>query len=219
MNEKKSPLTALGDTAGQGLKIIVLSLTLVFLFLIPNLAGIGFAIAALVKVEITKWVIVFFVLVILTAALSCVIAFFFTYEYFLVDTIRIIYAYLVPVFRLICGSLAKRIAEGNSGIVKKGYDWSESIADSFQQTYSRKVPRLIRIAIRFILEQIPFADIMYHISIDAKTTDTEALGADIYTQFDAYLHTRFFDENTMKWILWLLPLNIALHVLFIWLMY
>ncbi|MDR1931215.1 MAG: hypothetical protein LBQ57_00180 [Spirochaetales bacterium] len=217
-DEKKSPLTALGDTAGQGLKIAALVLALVFLFLIPNLVCIGFGIAALIKVGITTRIIVFFVLIILAAAGACLTAFFFTYEYFLVDTLRIIYAYLVPVFRLICAALAKRIAAGNTGIIKKGYDWSESIADSFQKTYNRRTPRLIRIAIRFILEQIPFADIMYHVSIDASATDTEALGASIYTQFDAYLHTRFFDENTMKWVLWFLPLNIALQILLIWLM-
>jgi hypothetical protein len=216
---KKTPLSVLSDTAGQGLKIVILILTLVFLFLIPGITGIGFGIAALIKVEITKWVIVFFVLLILAAAASCVAAFYFTYEYFMIDTIRIIYDYLIPVFKLLCGTLAKRIAEGNTGVIKKGYDWSENIADSFQKTYNSKVPKLIRIAIRFILEQIPFADIMYHVSIDANTTDTEALGRDIYTQFDAYLHKRFFDEYTMKWLLWFLPLSAGLQILFIWLMY
>jgi hypothetical protein len=218
-NETKTPWTALTDTAGQGLKIAILILTLVFLFLIPNLTGIGFGIATLFQVTLTRWIIVFFVLLILTAAGACAAAFFFTYEYFLIDTIRVVYAYLVPVFRALCMIIAKRIAEGNTGIIKKGYDWSENIADSFQSAYSRKVPRLIRTAIRFILEQIPFADIMYHISIDTKTRNTETLGNSIYTQFDAYLHTRFFDENSMKWILWFLPVNIALAVLLIWLMH
>jgi hypothetical protein len=217
-NKKKSALSIPGDTAGQGLKIAVLVLALAFLFLVPNLVCIGFGIAALFQVAVTKWIIVFFVLVILAAVAACAAAFFFTYEYFLIDTIRIVYAYLVPVFRLLCGSIAKRIAEGNTGIIKKGYDWSENIADSFQRIYNSKTPRLLRAAIRFILEQFPFADIMYHISIDANTTDTEKLGADIYTQFDAYLHTRFFDENSMKWVFWFLPINIGLQILLIWLM-
>ncbi|MDR1624983.1 MAG: hypothetical protein LBT33_00455 [Spirochaetia bacterium] len=217
-NEKKSPLSVLTDTAGQGLKIVFLILALVFLFLIPNLVCIGFGVAALFQTAITKWVIVFFVLLVLAAAVACLIAFLFTYEYFLVDTIRIVYAHLVPVFRALCRTIAKRIAEGNTGIIKKGYDWSEHIADSFQAVYNRKIPRILRAAIRFILEQIPFADIMYHISIDTKTQDTEALGNSIYTQFDGYLHTKFFDENSMKWVLWFLPLNMGLDIFLIWLM-
>ncbi|MDR1317491.1 MAG: hypothetical protein LBK13_11535 [Spirochaetales bacterium] len=218
-NQAKSPLSALTDTAGQGLKIVILALVLIFLFLIPNLVCIGFGVAALFQVTITRWVIVFFVLLILAAAGACAAAFFFTYEYFLIDTIRVIYAYLVPVFRSLCATIAKRITEGNTGIIKKGYDWSENITDSFQNAYNRKVPRLIRTAIRFILEQFPFADIMYHVSIDTKTQDTEALGNSIYTQFDAYLHTRFFNENSMKWILWFLPINIGIQILLIWLMH
>jgi hypothetical protein len=217
-NEKKSALSVLSDTAGQGLKIVLLILALVFLFLIPNLVCIGFGIAALFQAGITKWVIVFFVLLVLTAAGACVIAFFFTYEYFLIDTIRIVYAYLVPIFRALCITIAKRIAEGNTGIIKKGYDWSENIADSFQAVYNSKTPRILRAAIRFILEQIPFADIMYHISIDTRTPDTQALGNSIYTQFDGYLHTKFFDENSMKWVLWFFPLNTGLGILLNWLM-
>ncbi|MDR1625668.1 MAG: hypothetical protein LBT33_03930 [Spirochaetia bacterium] len=217
-NEKKSALSVLTDTAGQGLKIVLLALALVFLFLIPNLVCIGFGVAALFQVAITSWVIVFFVLLVLAAAGACAVAFFFTYEYFLIDTIRIVYAYLVPVFRVLCRTIAKRIAEGNTGIIKKGYDWSENIADSFRIAYNSKTPRLLRVAIRFVLEQIPFADIMYHISIDTKTQDTEALGDSIHTQFDRYLHTRFFNENSMKWVLWFLPLDMGLEILLLWLM-
>jgi len=213
----KTALSVLTDTAGQGLKIVVLVLVLVFLFLIPNLVCLGFGIASLFQVTITRWVIVFFVLLLLVAAAACLIAFFFTYEYFLIDTFKVVYAYLVPVFRFLCGLMARRIAEGKTGFVKKGYDWSESIAESFSAAYNRKVPRLIRAVIRFALEQFPFADIMYHISIDSRQ-DTEKLGKEIYAQFDAYLHKRFFNPNTMKWVLWFLPLNIALHILLLWLM-
>jgi hypothetical protein len=218
-NEKKSALSVISDTAGQGLKIVLLALALVFLFLVPNLAGLGFGITALFQVGLTTWVIVFFVLLVLAAAGSCILAFFFTYEYFLVDTIRIACAYLAPVFRVLCAGLAKRIAEGGTGAIKKGYDWSENIAASFQTVYNSKAPRLLRRAIRFILGQFPFADIMYHVSIDAKTRDTEALGNSIYAQFDAYLRTRFFEENSMKWVLWFLPLDIGLDILLIWLMH
>ena len=214
----KTPLAALTDTAGQGLKIVVLVLMLVFLFLIPNLAGLGFGIAALFQTAITGRVIVFFVLLVLLAAAACAIAVYFTYDYFLIDTFRIVYAYLIPVFRYLCALMAKRIAEGNTGFVKKGYDWSESIAESFSATYNRKVPRIIRAVIRFVLEQFPFADIMYHISIDARTPEAEKLARDIYAQFDAYLHKRFFNKNSMMWVLWFLPLNIGFHILLMWLM-
>ncbi|MCL1818239.1 MAG: hypothetical protein FWG35_04855 [Spirochaetaceae bacterium] len=217
-NAQKTPLAVLTDTAGQGLKIVVLVLALVFLFLIPNLVCLGFGIASLFQVTITKWVIVFFVLLVLLAVAACLIAFYFTYEFFLIDTFRVVYAYLVPVFRFLCRRMAQRIAEGNTGFVKKGYDWSESIAESFAAAYNRKVPRIIRAVIRFALEQFPFADIMYHISIDTGTPDTEKLGEDIYAQFDAYLHKRFFNVNSMKWVLWFLPLNIGLHILLMWLM-
>jgi hypothetical protein len=217
-NEKKSALSVLTDTAGQGLKIAALLLVFVAGFLIPNLVCAGFGIAALVQVSVTKWVIVAFVILVLVAAAACVIAFFFTYEYFLVDTLRIVYAYLTPVFRILCARIAAGIVEGNTGVIKKGYDWSENIASSFQTVYNSKVPGLLRRAIRFILEQIPFADIMYHISIDTKTADTEALSNSIYSQFDAYLHSHFFDENSMKWVLWFAPLNIGLNILLIWLM-
>lgn len=210
--------SVLADTAGQSVKIAGLVLALVFLFFIPNLVAIGFGIGTLVRVTVTARVVVFFVLLLVLAAGASIAAVFLAHEYFLIDTFRVAYAHLVPVFRSLCNSIAKRIAEGNTGFIKKGYDWSETIAESFEAAYSRKVPRLIRSVIRFVLEQIPFADIMYHISIDAHTGDTEKLGADIYTQFDAYLHKRFFNENSMKWIFWLLPLNAGLAVLLIWLM-
>ena len=215
---QKTPLSVLTDTAGQGLKIVVLVLMLVFLFLIPNLVLLGFGIATFFQVTITKWVIIFFLALLLLAAAACAIAFFFTYQYFIIDTFRVVYTHLIPVFRLLCALMAKRIAEGNTGFIKKGYDWSENIAESFTAAYNRKVPRLIRAVIRFVLEQFPFADIGYHMSIDAQTQDTEKLAQDIYTQFDAYLHKRFFNANTMKWVLWFLPLNMGLDFLLLRLM-
>jgi hypothetical protein len=217
-NEKKTVLTALSDTAGQGLKIIALVAAWAFLFLIPNLTCIGFGVAGFFKVEFTRYVLLYFGLILLASAAGAGVAALFMYEYFLIDTIRILYAYLTPLFKILCKKIAGRISEGNKGVLKKGYDWSESVADSFQEAYNQKVPRLIRAAIKFILSQIAFADIMYHISIDARTEDKEALGASIYTQLDSYIHTKFFEENTMKWTLWFLPLNIGLNVLFIFLM-
>jgi hypothetical protein len=217
--KKKTPLGAVFDTAGQGLKAVKLALILIALFLLPNLTCIGFGIAGLIKVEITRRVILWFALIILTAAAACAVALYFTYDYFLIDSVRIIYSYLTPLFRMLCGLTAKGIAEGNTGIIKKGYDWSENIADGFKKTYNRVAPRFIRAGIRFILSLIPFADIMYHVSIDTNTRDTEALGASIYTQLDGYITTRIFEENTMKWILWFLPLNLALQGLLLYLIY
>jgi hypothetical protein len=218
-DKKKTPRTAIFDTAGQGIKAVFLCVVFIALFFLPNLACTGFAIAGLIKVEITRWVILYFALIILAAAAACVVALYFTYDYFLIDSIRIIYSYLTPLFRMLCGVIAKHIAGGNTGIIKKGYDWSENIAEGFQKTYNRAVPRLVRAGIRFILSLIPFADIMYHLSIDTKTTDTGALGTSIYTQLDAYITTRIFEENTMKWILWFLPLNFGLQGLLMYLLY
>jgi hypothetical protein len=216
---KKTPRTAVFDTAGQGIKAVLLFVVFTALFFLPNLACIGFAIAGLIKVEITRWVILYFALIILIAVAACAGALNFIYDYFLIDSIRIIYSYLTPLFRILCGVLAKGIAEGNTGIIKKGYDWSENIAENFQKTYNRAVPRLVRAGIRFILSLIPFGDIMYHLSIDTKTTDTEALGGSIYTQLDAYITTRIFEENTMKWLLWFLPLNFGLQGLLMYLLH
>jgi hypothetical protein len=216
-SEKKDVFTVLTDTLGQGLKAFRLILIFIFLFLLPSIASIVFGVVSLFQVELTRYVFLFFGLGLLAALAFCAVGGFFLYEYFLIDTIRIVYAYLTPLFRLLCRKTAGRIAEGNTGILKKGYDWSENIADCFQEAYNRKVPRLIRAGVRFILSQIPFADIMYHVSIDTNTRDTEALGNSIYTQLDTYITKRFFEENTLKWLLWFLPVGCGLEVLFLYL--
>ena len=153
MSEEKNPViktvarsvvSVTLDTAGQGFKAIKLSLLFIFIFLIPNLVFIGIGIAGLIKADITGYIILYFVLILLFAVIACVVAAFLTYEYLIIDTIRIVYAYLIPVFKSLCRIIAGQIKDGKKGFIKKGYDWSEHITDCFQKTYNSKIPQIGR---------------------------------------------------------------------------
>ncbi|MDR2897354.1 MAG: hypothetical protein LBU99_00970 [Spirochaetaceae bacterium] len=206
------PLAVVTAVAGQGLKTVGCIILMVILFLLPNS---GFIIAGIVDLIRSGFGIyngLFAFLIAVLGAGICILAGYLTYIYLLINTIQKVYSFLEPQFRAICGGIASKITDGASGTVKKGYDWAADAAGSISASYTKKIPFLVRKAVRFILEQIPFADIIYHVSIDTGTGDEQALGNSLYTQVDAYVTEKFFEENnSLKWIFWLLPLNIAVQ--------
>ncbi|QQO08463.1 hypothetical protein [Breznakiella homolactica] len=202
------------DAAKQGSRAVKYTLLMGLFFLLPNTGALAAGLVGFFSAGITGLKGLYLFLIILAGAASCVAAAYCTYRFLIIDTIRISYGYLTPLFRKLCGGIAEKIAAGSESPIKKGYDWAETIADSFQEAYNSRIPWLIRKGVQFILEQIPFGDIMYHVSVDTSG-EAPQVGESLYTQTDAYIKKRFFAGNSMNWVLWLLPANTILQFIFL----
>lgn len=82
------------------------------------------------------------------------------------------------------------------------------------EVYGKQLPRYITKSIQFILKRIPISDFLFRMQNDLRNNeiDNKAKGKTLYSQLDDYIQTTFFKQNSMIWMVWVLPLNVVIQI-------
>ena len=148
--------------------------------------------------------------------ISIVLALYSTYRYLLIDTLHVAYKYLTPLFKRICLKVIDMVISGTNRLTgKHDIEKMLNIGSLMFEVYGNESPVYLQKSVMFILKRIPFSDFLLKIQDDLKSgkKDGEELSKMLYSQLDSYIINTFFRNNSMKWLAWLLPLNIIIQII------
>lgn len=146
------------------------------------------------------------------------LALYITYKYLLVDTLNIAYKYLTPLFKKVSVKIIDKVVSGGNRLTgKRDIEKMLNVGSLMIEVYGKQLPNYVRKSVIFILNRIPFSDFLFNMQDDLKSgrKDNKALSEMLYSQLDEYIINTFFNGNSMKWMLWFLPLNLIVQVLFL----
>lgn len=201
----------------HGVKGVKRFFTVLILFMIANTYMLFYAIKTAINSSSGFGSMFTIFLVFLIGIGFTIYAGYRTYQYVVIDTIRVIYENVAPLFQkiseLIIGSVEglfsgeKNIKESN---VKKALNFSKMIHDKYQN-----IPGFLRKGIIMILSKIPFVGMLVDLQEEISSGNNASASAKLYTKMDGFISGTIFGNNNTKWVFWLLPLNILILYLFI----
>lgn len=147
---------------------------------------------------------------------STIFALFSTYKYILIDTLGITYKYLTSLFKRICVKIIDKVISGGNRLTgKRDIEKTLNVGSLMIEIYGKQLPNYVKKSVIFILNRIPFSDFLFNMQNDLKSEkkDSKELSEILYIQLDSYINNAFFKKNSMRWMLWLLPLNIIIQTI------
>lgn len=214
-----SPLSLLKEGGRLGITGVKRFFTVLFLFAISNTILFFYSIIRLFSTgfEFSKVGYVFVVLI-----LGLIVTFYAayrTYHYVIIDTIRVIYENVSPLFRKIADLIIDRAANLLQGKRKaniseqqlmKVLDFKSMVNSKFQI-----VPNFIRKGIILILKKIPFIGMVIELEEEIQQGNKAEAGAKLHDKMDNFISDYVFGMNNTKWVWWLLPVNIIVLAILI----
>lgn len=156
--------------------------------------------------------------VLLIGLLSTFLALYITYKYLLIDTLSIAYKYLTPLFKKVSVKIIDKVISGGNKLTgKRDIEKMLNVGSLMIEVYGKQLPSYVRKSVTFILNRVPFSDFLFNMQDDLRSgrKDSKTLSEMLYSQLDEYIVNTFFNGNSMKWMLWFLPLNLIIQVLFL----
>lgn len=207
------------DTGKQSLKSAKWFVLIIILFVFSNILFLIISLTKYYGVDKTTMNTVYLVLSILIGVGITFVAFSNTYKYLLIDTLHIVYKYLKPFFRKLSIKIIEKVSsKAENFSSNKNIQKSFNIGNILLEVYGKKVPGIIQKAILFLIKQIPFSDFIFNMKDELAQKndgDDKRLSEILYQQIDQYIRQTVFLGNNMKWIMWLLPTNIVLQIILI----
>jgi len=205
----KGKLGAKGTAAA--ITIAIGAVTLNMLFFIAALLGAAFA-------EDGKgWLSV--VLVLLTGIIISFICVRKGYGYVFIKGAEILYGALATLMKQICTFIIDKTAEElhkqkKGDLFLKGSNGLYRVLDG----KLTQLPTIAKKILWFMLKRVPFVKF-----IDGEVTSVILAGQKekaatlLYTRTDSYIKKNIFEANNLQWLWWMIPLNILLQALFVYL--
>ncbi len=140
-----------------------------------------------------------------------------TYQYVLIDTLRVIYENLSSFFQKVSESVIDKVEDKFKGKVDltdnqltKAMDFGKMV-----NTKYRRTPKFLRRSIVMVLNKIPFVGMLLDVKDDIAQGNKVQASAKLYNKMDGFISNTIFGSNNTRWVWWLLPLNIIGMVIFI----
>ena len=200
-----------------GVKGVKRFFTILFLFAFSNTILFLYAVVRLFSTDF-QFVKVFYILLVLLIGLALTIyASYRTYQYVIIDTIRVVYENLSSFFHKISELIIDRVEGLFQGKVDltnnqltKALDFGKLVNSKFQRT-----PKFLRKGIILILNKIPFVGMLMDLKEEIMKGNKIEASAKLYHKMDGFISDSIFSNNNTRWVWWLLPLNILVSFLFI----
>lgn len=191
--------------------------TVLFLFAFSNTLLFFYAVSRLFSADF-EFVKILFVLLVLIIGLGITIySAYRTYQYVIIDTMRVIYENLSSFFHKISQLIidkAENLFQGKVDLtdnqLTKALDFSKMVNSKYQKT-----PKFLRKGIIFILNKIPFVGILIDLKEDILRGNKIEASTKLYNKIDGFISDSIFGSNNTKWVWWLLPLNIIILIVLI----
>lgn len=198
-----------------------------FLFLIVNFVLVLIAAYKFLWIKYTHDNIPPMLFVVALGVACLCYAFYRSYKNVILDVVQMVYRNASPLFHVICGQIVSHAVEflngRTSGVTEQLARLDEDgkkleqiinvqkiIADKYG-----KAPKLIRRSIEFVLRRIPVAGILIDMKdvIASDGSNQEKATMLLHQKIDKYVEESIFSQNNLRWVFWLLPLNIAIGIL------
>lgn len=210
--DKSNPWPLIREGGKLGVNGVKRFFTIVFLFSITNTLLFFYAIAQLVSNGFALGKVFFLLLVLLVGVGFTIYAAYRTYEYVVIDTMRVIYENLTSFFQKICltivekaASLIKSKTNLTDDQLTKALDFGKMVNEKYKKT-----PKFLRKGAILLLKRIPLVSML--IALKNAITSENKLEASqkLYNKIDGFISDNILGNNHTRWVCWLLPLNIVI---------
>lgn len=206
-------------TGKYGVKGVKYFALVIILFGLGNLVTFLYSLYRFIGVEKGTSEIMIFAGIFVVGIIFTVLACYLTYKYLMLDGIHLVYKQMEPLVRKICSVVMNKL--GTKAVDKESETKMDKVfntQDLIEDIYGTKVPRPVRWGIAFVIDQIPFVSLLSEVKNARKNETTEEASEYFYQKVDHYIVSMIFETNTMKWIYWLLPLNMIIQYVLIYFM-
>ena len=213
--QEKGLLNNIKESGKFGINAIFSTLTTVLLFSIVNIAIFIYAIYNGFDNHKTLFIFI----VALIGFLFTFIAGYKMYRYILINAFSSIYKHIAPFFQKISAFVVDKsedLLNGKTNLKNKKNSKSIDVKKMLNDKYT-KVPGFIKFGMTFIINSIPFVEMLGDLKEEMDDDNKEIASQKLFGKMDDFIHKSVFDNNSKKWIYWLLPLNIVVQLIFIYL--
>ncbi|NHN25996.1 hypothetical protein FIA58_009950 [Flavobacterium jejuense] len=192
-------------------------LTVLFLFALSNTILFFYAISRLLSTDFEFTKIVIILLVLLIGLGITIYSAYRTYQYVIIDTMRVIYENLSSFFQKISELIIDKVENLFQGKVnltdnqlKNALDFGKMVNSKYQKT-----PKFLRKGIILILNKIPFVGMLIDLKEDISKNNKLEASTKLYNKMDRFISDSIFGNNNTRWVWWLLPFNIIILLVLI----
>lgn len=206
-----SPMRLLSEGASMGVKGMGRLALIVSLFGAVNIVLLIYSLFSLFSDGFESRDLLYLLLLVGVAVGCTAWAGYKAYTYVIINGLAAIYRTQGPLFRRICSIVvdkAEPILKSGTAVGNESLQNMVNVADLLQEKYHR-APKLLQRGIRFLLNRIPFSGMLMEIRETIVSGDREKAADLLYVKADAFITENIFAANTTRFVVWLLPLNIA----------
>ncbi|MDR2426780.1 MAG: hypothetical protein LBD46_06365 [Endomicrobium sp.] len=140
------------------------------------------------------------------------LAIFFIHKYILITVMQSGYKHITPFFKTISAFMAEQYTTDEK--------FQEKINNTldFRDIYDKNATWIIRKALGFFVDHLPFVDFIKNLSPAVNGKDAQAVSESIYSQMDDYIVNKLFSNNNMKVFFILYPINIVVNIVLLYLL-
>lgn len=202
----------LKDVAKQGFKAIMAYSTSIILFGITNITIFIFWLYK--SNNILNEYFIKMIICLIFGILFTFLAISFTNKFILLDTIRVAYKHLESFFERLCTKIIDIVVNNGNNITGKDIHSFLNIKSLMIQSYGEKMPKILQKALFFLINKIPFSDFLIKMHENFKQIkDQRKLSYILYSYLNNYIQNDLLGNVSMKWIFWLYPLNVTIHII------
>ncbi|MCB9245855.1 MAG: hypothetical protein H6606_05440 [Flavobacteriales bacterium] len=211
------PRRLLKEGRKQGVHGVKRFFSVLFLFGITNTLLLFYSIIRLISLPFEFNKLLFVLLILIIGLGFTFISAYRTYQYVVLDTMRVIYGNLSSFFYRISELLidkAENVFKGKADLtdsqITKVLDLGNLLNARFQ-----RMPRFMREGITMILDRIPFVGMLMDLKEDVLNGNKSEASAKLYGKMDHFISNSIFGKNNTRWVWWLLPLNVLILLILI----
>ncbi len=161
----------------------------------------------------------YIILVIILGFIFTFFAAYKTYRYLLIHVFIGIYEQLEPLFKGVSTFVIDKsedLINGKTNLKNAKNTKSIDVKEILSSNYD-KVPKVFKIGMTFIINRIPFVEMLADLKEEMDEDNKEATSEQLLEKMNGFVQNSIFDNNTTKWMYWLVPLNIVVQLVFIYL--
>jgi hypothetical protein len=211
------PFRLLREGGKYGLKTVKKIFPTMLLFVLINIAFLGFAIYRLVITEVTLRNLSFLFLVLIAGVVVLAFVVYKMYRLVQTDIIRVIYEKATPLFQRLCVQLVIKAEE----VYQKGKALQDTniqnvidIHGLLTEQYGR-VPGILRKVVLFSLKRTPVFAIVDEFKVLIMEGDKAKVSELLYVKMDTFIREAIAKSLGSRWMYILLLLNILIQALII----
>ena len=205
-----SPWQLVKNGGKYGVSSVKRFFIVLFLFGVCNTLLFFYAVVRLFSSGFTFGKLLFVFLVLIIGIAVTVWASYRTYQYIVVDTIRVIYENLSSLFKKLTDLLvdkAEGVFDGNVNLSNQEFSKVIDVKETVYQTYDI-LPGFLKKGVVLILTKIPIVELLTELKGDITSGNKTTASSKLYNKLDGFITESIFGNNNIQWLWWLLPLNI-----------